>query len=190
MMLLIDNHGNTGSIIRILDKFHVPVVVKDQKALFNNINFKKVKGIILSGGGLYLDKKIYLNSVRADISLLVDSNAPILGICLGHEIICEVFGGEVLKLKKAANFPKLRVNILDKSKIFKGLPDVINVYENHNRYIKNLPDLFKLTATSRKDSIESFFHKEKPIFGVQFHPEESGEVGEKIIKNFVGICCM
>jgi len=144
--------------------------------------------VILSGGGPLLDKKIYFKKIRADISCLINYTVPILGICEGHEIIGHACGGELVKLKKKARYTNLKLKILNKTKIFKGLPDTIEVYEHHSRYVKNVPDDLIITASSKKDKIEAFFHKKRPIFGVQFHPEKSGKAGEKIFKNFVELC--
>lgn len=82
----------------------------------------------------------------------------------------------------------MKVKILSKKKIFKGIPDEITVYEHHERYLKNIPDMLEIVASSRKTKVEAIFHKTRPIFGLQFHPEKSGKYGEKIFKNFVDLC--
>ena len=188
MILLIDNHSSyIGKIAEMLDEWKIKFTIKDQKSPLSDINKNKVKGIILSGGGPNIDKKINLSMIRADLVSLLDFNLPVLGICEGHQIISEVFGGEVGKLKKTINKIN-KVRLLKKEAIFKGLPDIIEIKEDHGRYVKKIPEDFVLAATSKKDKIESLFHKTKPIFTIQFHPEGSGEFGEKIMKNFIDIC--
>ena len=189
MILLINNHsGKIYEISKVLKKLHTEYTIRDQKSNLSKINKSSISGVILSGGGLQLDKKIKFNQIRADIASIMRFNVPILGICLGHEIIAEAFGGEIVKLRKEEIDSNLNVRILKKSKIFKGLPNYMEADEQHSRYVRDLPKEFIVTAHSKRDKIEAFFHKKKPIFGVQFHPEDSGIIGEQIIKNFLDIC--
>ena len=189
MILIVDNHSeNLGEITRILRKYKVKYYSIAQNASFNRVNVKQTKGVILTGGGPNLDRLINLRQIRANIACLVNLKIPILGICEGHEIIGDACGGIISKLKKPSRYKSLHVNILKGSAIFKGLPSSIHVYESHGRFVEDIPPLLEVTATSHKDRIEGFFHKTKPIFGVQFHPERSGEHGEMIIKNFVDLC--
>jgi GMP synthase (glutamine-hydrolysing) len=189
MILIVNNHSRNVPLIKdILKKYRFKFAEKDQKSLFRNLDSSKIKGVILSGGRPQLDQRLYFNKIRADVSCLINYDVPILGICEGHEIIAEACGGEVVKLRNPSRYASLRVKILKNSKIFKGLPEHIEVYEEHSRYARSLPKELVVSASSRKDTIEGLFHKNKPIFGVQFHPERSGEHGEKIIKNFLDIC--
>ncbi len=189
MILIVDNHSeNLGEITRILRKINVKYYSIDQSSPFTRVNVKKTKGVILSGGGPNLDKFINLRSIRANIACLVNMDVPILGICEGHEIIGDACGGIISKLKKPSKYKSLHINIIKKRGIFKGLPDSIHVYESHGRFVEDIPPELEVTAKSHKDRIEGFSHKNRPIFGVQFHPERSGEYGEKIIKNFIDLC--
>ncbi len=189
MILIIDNHSrNVPLIEKILKKQNIKYTIKDQKTMLRTIEKSRYRGIIMSGGVPCLDEKISFNTIRADIACLVNSSVPILGICVGHEIIGAACGAELVKLKKPSLNPKLKVNILTKTRIFKDLPDTITVYEHHSRYLKDLPDELLIAASSRKDRIEAIFHKKRPIFGLQFHPEKSGAAGIKILHNFLDIC--
>ena len=187
MILIIDNHsGNINKIEKILKKFNQKYKIQNQSSLFKEI--KNIKGIILTGGGLILDKKIMLNKIRADTSSIINYNVPVLGICLGHEIIGELCGAEISKLKKPIKDKEIKIKILKREAIFKNLPEEISVWENHSRHLSAIPNSFVLAATSQKSKAEALFHKTKPIYTVQFHPEESSEIGEQIIKNFLDIC--
>ena len=158
MILIIDNHSkNVPLIENILKKLKAKYVVFDQKTSFNTLEKKKYKGIILSGGVPYLNEKIDFNDIKADIACLINYDIPILGICVGHEIIGDACGADIALLKKPAWFTDLTVKILKKEKIFKGLPDEIIAYEHHERYIKNLPAVLEITATSKKTKAESIF---------------------------------
>ncbi|MBS3167528.1 gamma-glutamyl-gamma-aminobutyrate hydrolase family protein [Candidatus Woesearchaeota archaeon] len=189
MLLVINHHSpNIPYIEEVLSSLKVKYIIKDRKKMFKDFEHSKFKGVILSGGGPLLDRGINFKEVRAGISCLINYDLPILGICLGHELISISCGGEVIKLKKEIRNPTNRVSILKKNHIFKGLPDQIHAYEHHGRYVKNVPSFLEVVATSHKDRIEAVFHKKRPIFGIQFHPERSGEVGKKIFQNFLEIC--
>jgi GMP synthase (glutamine-hydrolysing) len=189
MILIINNHSKLlSSLENILKKHKTKFKIKDQRSPLSRLTSRDVSGIILGGGGPNLSKKINLDSIRGDILALTKFNVPVLGICEGHLMLAEFFGAEIRTLKRPNKNHSEKVKILRSEKIFKNLPEEITVYENHSRYVKTLPSDFLLTATSKKDRIESFSHKKKPIFGVQFHPEKSGPKGEKIITNFISIC--
>lgn len=189
MILIVDNYSqNLKEITKILRKTNQKYYIIKQNDSFDRVKLNKTKGVILTGGDPSLDRLIHLNQIRANIACLINLDVPILGICEGHEIIGNACGGDVTKLRKPSHFNYLRVKVIKRSKIFKGLPENIFVYESHSRYVSRVPKIFEVTANSRKDKIEGMFHKTKPIFGVQFHPERGGDVGEQIIKNFLDIC--
>ena len=185
VILLIDNGSkHLRAITKILGELRVRFVVKKQNGFFN---FPKgIRGVILSGGGPSLTGKIKLGSIRLDLAAL-ELGVPVLGICEGLEIIALAFGGEVKLLKKPAHFQNLTVKVKRRNKIFKDLEKEITVYTHHSKYISKVPPWFNIAASSRKDVVEAIFHKTKPVFGVQFHPEKS-ESGKKIIQNFTLLC--
>ncbi len=189
MILIVNNHSKKVKFIEhILRENGVRYIVKDQRSLFKTVEKHRYKGVILSGGKPDLDEKIYLRSIKANIACLVNYDVPILGICEGHQIICDAAGGEIVKMKKASEYPNLKVRLKKRSKIFRGLPATIEVVEHHGRYAKAVPKELEIVASSKKNKIEAVFHKKRPIFGVQFHPEVSGIWGSKILKNFINIC--
>jgi len=189
MILIVNNHdhnaGKIGARLKALGQSHI---IKDADSLLQGKDLKGIKGIILTGGPLMLDKPLKLSSIRADIASILDFKVPVLGICLGYEIMAEILGSEVERLHIPSKSPKQKVRILKKEYLFEGFPDTIEVFESHSLYMKNLPPFLEITASSSKDTIESIRHKQKPLFGVQFHPEESGEISEKLFSNFIEIC--
>ena len=189
MILIVNNHSrDLPELKECLSELGADFFLRDQRSMLNNLEKKDVTGIILSGGSPFIDHKIYLSRIRADIASLLNYDVPVLGICEGHEIIAEVFGGEVVKMKKPSEYNDLEVTIKERRAIFSGLPRTVKVYEHHSRYVKGVERNFITAATSKKNEIEAIFHRERPIFGVQFHPEMSGETGKKILKNFIDIC--
>jgi GMP synthase (glutamine-hydrolysing) len=188
MLLVINNRSH---FIADLEKRLQELKVKYE--LIDKANMKKVKnlhkyhGVILSGGPMLLDEKIYLEDISVDLACLMDCQGPMLGICLGHQIIGETFGGKLKRLKNLVNKMNA-VTILDQKGILKGVGKKIKVQEAHHDAIVKLPPEFMLLASSRGTKIEAMMHEHRKIYSVQFHPEVSGGVGKKILKNFVDIC--
>ena len=189
MILLINNHSiHTKKIAAILRKHKVAYVQRDQTSLLHKVHASKISGVILSGGTPDLDGEIFYRRIRANIAALLRFNVPIFGICEGHEIIAEAFGAELLVLPTKHKSPDHKTTLKTRTKIFRGLPRTLEVYEAHSKFVKRVSPDFLITASSPNGRIEGMFHKKRPIYSVQFHPERSGEHGEKILLNFVGLC--
>ena len=138
-------------------------------------------GIVI-GGGPSLEKTGNCEAYVKELEV------PILGICLGHQLIAKIFGGEVGK-GKVGGFAEVKVKIVKKDPLFDGLPEELKVWASHNDEVKKMPKDFELLAKSDVCEIEAFKHKKRPIYGLQWHPEVyHSEKGEEIYKNFVKIC--
>ncbi len=117
---------------------------------------------------------------------------PILGVCLGHQAIAQVFGAKVVRAKKVMHGKTSRIRHNNKS-VFKGLNDPLTVTRYHSLVVENgsLPDCFELTAWSVDESgqfeeIMGYQHKDLPIDAVQFHPESiKTEQGHELLANFL-----
>ncbi len=114
---------------------------------------------------------------------------PIFGICLGHQSIAQVFGGEVIRAKNMMHGKTSKINVTKKSKIFDDVPNEFIQTRYHSLIVnkENLPDRIVPTSYSMDDDeIMSLEIKGKDIYGVQFHPESiMSEHGFKIINNFL-----
>ncbi len=142
---------------------------------------KDVDGLVL-GGGPSLDRAGLCEQYVRKLDV------PILGICLGHQLLAKIFGGEVGK-GKIGGYSEVRVKILEDDEIFEGIPREIKVWASHMDEVKKLPDSFKKLASSDICDIEAMRHKDKPIYGIQWHPEVyHTEYGEEVYKNFIKIC--
>ena len=98
------------------------------------------------------------------------------------------FGGKVTE-SETPEFGKMELTILKKDVLFGGVPGNSIVWLSHNDEVSILPNDFEILASSENCKIQAMKHKNKPIYGVQFHPEvEHTEYGEQIFKNFVKIC--
>ena len=116
---------------------------------------------------------------------------PILGICLGHQSIAQVFGGDVVRAKNMMHGKTSTMNRVGECEIFKGLPENFTATRYHSLIVdKNtLPDTIETLAYSEDDDeIMALKIKDKDIYGVQFHPESiMSQHGHEIIGNFLKI---
>jgi GMP synthase (glutamine-hydrolysing) len=145
------------------------------------IKEKKPLGIIL-GGGPSIERS------GNSIDYVNNLDYPILGICLGHQIIAQAYGGEIGSAG-IESYAKTRLNILDENDIFKGLGETMDVWSSHKDEVQSLPPGFKLLAISPVCEIEAMKHEEKPVYGIQFHPEvQHTKKGYIIFKNFYDVC--
>ena len=115
----------------------------------------------------------------------------ILGVCLGHQAIGEVFGGILINLDKVYHGVATPIQVLDANeKLFKGLPSEFKGGRYHSWVVDNvnLPDCFNVTAVDQQGMIMAITHKEYDLRGVQFHPESVlTEHGMKIMENWLNI---
>ncbi|MDR0804479.1 MAG: aminodeoxychorismate/anthranilate synthase component II [Oscillospiraceae bacterium] len=115
---------------------------------------------------------------------------PILGVCLGHQAICEVFGGKITYAKEVLHGKKSVVHIANGSPIFYGLPPVLEVGRYHSLAAarESLPEELLITAETDDGEVMAVKHREYDIYGVQFHPETIlTQFGDRIMENFLGI---
>lgn len=115
---------------------------------------------------------------------------PILGICLGHQAICEVFGASVTYAKEIMHGKTSEIELDTNCEIFKNLPSKIKVARYHSLAAdeKTVPDILKVTAKTDDNVIMAVKHKDCDIYGLQFHPESIlTPDGRVIIKNFLEI---
>ncbi|OON90646.1 MAG: aminodeoxychorismate/anthranilate synthase component II [Candidatus Epulonipiscium fishelsonii] len=120
--------------------------------------------------------------------LLKIKDIPILGVCLGHQAICEVFGGEVVKAKELMHGKSSEIKIDNTNKLFTGMEEIILVGRYHSLIGERLPDCLDIIGTSLSKEVMAVCHKDYPVYGVQFHPESIlTENGDIIIRNFLEI---
>ncbi len=125
-----------------------------------------------------------------EVSDMYKGVCPILGVCLGHQAICEVFGARVDHAKKLMHGKSSVVKADTSSVLFKGMDDRITVARYHSLAAADdsIPDCLKVTAVSDEGEVMAVEHKEYPVFGVQFHPESIlTPEGAMIMKNFYSV---
>ena len=115
-------------------------------------------------------------------------SAKILGVCLGHQAIFEAFGGTVTYAKQLMHGKQSNLHFDKEDSIFEGIPDCIRIARYHSLAgdAKSLPECIKVIATTEDGEIMAIKHKEKPIYGMQFHPESVlTECGKNMLENFL-----
>ncbi|MFC2153918.1 gamma-glutamyl-gamma-aminobutyrate hydrolase family protein [Candidatus Altiarchaeota archaeon] len=188
MLLVIDNGSiHTSDLKKYLKIRNVRFVVAKKNSRLKTLMKHRFKGVILTGGHLVYNDKINIEDININLAALLDLDVPVLGICFGHQTIAEAFGGRVRKMKKTINRLE-KIKVVKKRPIFQDLPPSFIMEEFHHDCICELPYNFELLAKSQSCRIEAIKHKKKDIYGVQFHPEASGEQGHKILDNFLNIC--
>jgi GMP synthase (glutamine-hydrolysing) len=184
---VVDNGGQwTHREWRTLRDLDIDTKIVPNMTPFKEIYAEKIDGLVLSGGSPRIGLQKELGNCR---EYLEKANFPILGICAGHQLIAQFFGGEA-KPSKIHEFGKNELTIVkEDNALFKGVPKKSIVWESHNDEVITLPKDFELLGKSENCEIQAMHHKKKPIYGLQFHPEvEHTEYGELIFKNFIKIC--
>ena len=195
MILIINNSGNlrkahsTPELINFFKFNNIPHKVISNSSKLNKILLlekKKVKGIILSGSDLKYTEKICTCKINMNLICLLEFDIPILGICFGFQTIGIAFGGKIKSLKKIRD-KKVALNY-SPHQIFKNITKNSKFQEYNSDYLSDLPILFRPIAYGDDNILEAIEHYNRPIFGVQFHPELSGKPGQHLLKNFIDIC--
>ncbi len=146
----------------------------------------RVSGIILSGGRGNPFKPLNLTTNFIALSRF---NVPVIGFCLGHEIIGVYYGGQIDKLPGYYN-NREPIKILNADDaVFSDLEEnTIALARRHSFHVSELPDGFTRLAESKITPNEIIRHNTRPIYGFQGHPEASGKIGLHIMTNFFRMC--
>ena len=184
-IVLIDNYDSfTFNLFHYLSSFKINVdVVRNDKITSKQILNKKYNKIVISPGpGNPNQSGNCLNIVES-----LHEKVPILGVCLGHQIIGQVFGSKVVQAKKLMHGKTSKI-ISKKTGILKNLPKNFEATRYHSLIIdeKTLTKDLEITAQTTDGLIMGIQHKKYNVHGVQFHPESiKSKLGLKILKNFI-----
>lgn len=185
MILMIDNYDSfTFNLVQYLNGLNEEVLVRRNDSLtIKDIRELDPDMIVLSPGPCTPNEA----GVCIDVVKEFKGEIPILGICLGHQTIGQVFGGDVVKGEAPVHGKVYPINHTNKG-VFKGLNNPLNVTRYHSLIVDRdtLPECLEITAETEKGEIMGFRHKEYMVEGVQFHPEAVlTEQGMELLNNFL-----
>ncbi|RXJ83189.1 anthranilate synthase component II [Arcobacter cloacae] len=187
MILMIDNYDSfTYNIVQYCLELgaDLKIIRNDELTLEQIIKLNPEKIIISPGPATPNDAGVCLEVIK-----YFADKKPIFGICLGHQAIGQVFGGNVVRAKNMMHGKTSSIKVIKNTKIFEGLPNNFIQTRYHSLIVEkdNLPEEIIATSFSEDDNeIMSLEIKDKQIYGVQFHPESiMSEYGYKIIDNFL-----
>lgn len=187
MYILIDNYDSfTYNLFHYLGSFGVEVVVRRNDAVsVEEVLAWKPDAIVISPGPCDPDRAgICLELIRR-----AAGRVPILGVCLGHQSIGQVFGGRVVRAPKPMHGKMSSITHRGEG-LFATLPSPFRATRYHSLMVEptELPEDLEVTATSEDGVIQGLQHRKWPIHGVQFHPESiETEHGMQIISNFLDL---
>ncbi len=144
-----------------------------------------LKGLILSGG----PASVYDKGAPKCDEKIFDLDVPILGICYGMQLACQVLGAKIVPAK-SREYGRTNLSIIDRSDLFANLPDTITAWASHGDQVDQLGNEFTRLATTDTCPFAAVRHKTKKFLGVQFHPEVTHTPkGTTILKNFLYDIC-
>ncbi len=186
-IILIDNYDSfTFNLYHYLSSLKVKVdVIRNDQITSNEILKRKYNKIVISPGPGNPNQSG--NCLKIVKSLY--KKIPILGVCLGHQIIGQVFGSKVVQAKKLMHGKTSKI-LSKKVGILRNLPKSFEATRYHSLIIdkKSLSKHLEITAESKEGLIMGVQHKEYNVHGVQFHPESiKTKLGIRILKNFIKI---
>ncbi|MDA7690620.1 aminodeoxychorismate/anthranilate synthase component II [Gammaproteobacteria bacterium] len=187
MILVLDNYDSfTYNLVHYIGECGEEVlVVRNDEVSLGEINHLNPKKIVVSPGPC--------TPAEAGISieLIKSSSVPVLGVCLGHQAIGAAFGGKIVKAPEIFHGKLSKVSH-NQEKLFENISSPYSVVRYHSLIIEkdSLPDVLQITGVLEEnpDIIMAIQHKERPIYGVQFHPESiDTDYGMKLIENFLAL---
>ncbi|MDP3142461.1 MAG: aminodeoxychorismate/anthranilate synthase component II [Candidatus Omnitrophota bacterium] len=187
MILMIDNYDSfTYNLVQYLGELgaHLKVFRNDKITIDQIKKLHPEKIMISPGPGRPTDAGIS-NQVIKELG----DKTPILGVCLGHQCIGEVFGGKVVQAKRIMHGKISRI-YHNKDILFKRVENPFEATRYHSLLVekKSLPKSLEVIAWTKEGEIMGLRHKQLPVWGVQFHPESIlTKVGKQILKNFLDI---
>ena len=187
MILLIDNYDSFSyNLYQLIGSVNPDIkVIRNDELTVKEIEALSPEYIILSPG----PKRPKDAGVCIEVAKRLGKTSKILGVCLGHQSICEAFGATVGYAKELMHGKQSVAAIDNTDEIFKNLPEEITVARYHSLAAlpETLPDRLKVIAKTADGEIMAVRHRELPIWGVQFHPESIMTLqGKTILENFLG----
>jgi anthranilate synthase/aminodeoxychorismate synthase-like glutamine amidotransferase len=185
MLVLIDNYDSfTYNLVQYFGELGVdPVVKRNDEITLDEIAELHPERICISPGPCTPNEA----GISNDVIRRFGDSTPILGVCLGHQCIGQVFGGEIVRADRLMH-GKTSPILHNGEGVFDGLPNPFEATRYHSLVIRpsSMPDCLELTAETAEKEIMGVRHRTFPIHGVQFHPESIlTREGKRLLANFL-----
>lgn len=186
MILLIDNYDSFSyNLYQLIGEINPDIkVIRNDEMTIDEIRKMKPEAIILSPGpGRPEDAGVTVDAVKA-----LGKDIPILGVCLGHQAICQAFGATVTYARELMHGKQSEVRFDTNSLLFRNCKEVEKVARYHSLAAdkETIPDELMVTAVTDEGEVMAVQHRKYPIYGVQFHPESIlTPEGKTMLENFM-----
>lgn len=186
MIVLVDNYDSFSyNLYQMVGSLYPDIkVVRNDAISVDELIGLQPEGIIISPGpGRPEDAGVCVDAIRR-----LDGSVPILGVCLGHQAICTAYGGTVSYAKRLMHGKTSRVDVDNSCPMFHEMERQITVGRYHSLVAveTDLPDELIVVARSADGEIMAVRHRDKPVYGLQFHPESIlTPDGHMVLRNFV-----
>lgn len=186
MILMIDNYDSfTYNLYQYIGEIYNDIkVVRNDCITIDEIEKLSPEALIISPGpGYPKDAGISVEAVKH-----FTGKIPILGICLGHQAICEAFGGKIIRADELMHGKSSKITVRNDSCLYNDIPAEFEAGRYHSLIaeLSSLPDCLKVTAFDQMGQIMSVEHTDHPVYGLQFHPESVlTQTGKIMIRNFL-----
>jgi anthranilate synthase/aminodeoxychorismate synthase-like glutamine amidotransferase len=183
MIVVIDNYDSfTYNLVQYLGEMGNELrVFRNNRVSLEEIEALKPSHIVISPGpGTPLDAGISEKLVQC-----FHKTIPILGVCLGHQAIGEVFGGRIVRAPSLMH-GKTSPILHDSKTIFRGLPQGFPATRYHSLVVTDIPSCLEVSAQTKEGVVMGLRHRDYPVEGIQFHPESiMTVVGKQLLASFV-----
>ncbi len=185
MIMLIDNYDSfTYNLFQYLAELGAEVLVHRNDALgVDDVMAARPNGIVISPGPCTPNEA----GICCDLIRAAAGRIPVLGVCLGHQCIGQVFGGEIVRAPRLMHGKTSEIHH-DGRGVFAGVPSPFTAVRYHSLVIEpaSMPECLELTARTDMDEIMGVRHREYAVEGVQFHPESIlTEHGKQLLANYL-----
>ncbi len=188
MVLLIDNYDSFSyNLYQFVGTVNPDIkVVRNDELSVGEVSALRPSHIVISPGPGYPKDA----GVSEEVAAVLGADTPVLGVCLGHQGICEAFGARIAHAKHLMHGKQSVINLDRACPLFKGMPERILGARYHSLAAlrESIPDCLQITAETEDGEVMAVQHAQHPIFGLQFHPESIlTPEGMQIIRNFLAL---